>query len=75
MYYLLSIFALTVGMAYAAVPLYRLFCQASGFAGTVKTDIDVEKIASKSLNTQSHTFCAKKWKQVITIICFNFLMG
>lgn len=25
-----------VGMAYAAVPLYRVFCQATGFDGTVK---------------------------------------
>lgn len=25
-----------VGMAYAAVPLYRLFCQATGFAGTTQ---------------------------------------
>src|SRR5262249_60629761 len=26
--------ALMVGMAYAAVPLYRLFCQVTGFDGT-----------------------------------------
>ncbi len=26
----------TVGLSYAAVPLYRMFCQTSGFAGTVK---------------------------------------
>lgn len=27
---------LMVGMAYASVPLYRLFCQATGFAGTTQ---------------------------------------
>ena len=26
-----------VGLAYASVPLYRMFCQATGFGGTVKT--------------------------------------
>jgi cytochrome c oxidase assembly protein subunit 11 len=26
----------TLGMSYAAVPLYRMFCQATGFGGTVK---------------------------------------
>ncbi|WP_088343015.1 MULTISPECIES: cytochrome c oxidase assembly protein [Rhodomicrobium] len=28
--------ALMLGMAFAAVPLYRLFCQATGYAGTTK---------------------------------------
>ena len=26
----------TLGLAYAAVPLYRMFCQATGFGGTPK---------------------------------------
>ena len=30
------VFAGMVGMAFAAVPLYRAFCQATGFAGTVR---------------------------------------
>lgn len=33
---LVLVFAGMVGMAYAAVPLYRAFCQATGFDGTVK---------------------------------------
>lgn len=37
---------LTLALAYAAVPLYRMFCQASGFAGTVGVDIDPEKVAT-----------------------------
>jgi cytochrome c oxidase assembly protein subunit 11 len=32
----LVIFALMVGVAFAAVPLYRVFCQATGFNGTVR---------------------------------------
>lgn len=33
-----------LGASYAAVPLYRLFCQKTGFAGTVKTvDVDYER--------------------------------
>ena len=27
----------TAGLSYASVPLYRMFCQATGFGGTVKT--------------------------------------
>jgi len=27
----------TIGLSYASVPLYRMFCQATGFGGTVKT--------------------------------------
>ena len=32
----LAIFATMVGVAFAAVPLYRVFCQATGFNGTVR---------------------------------------
>ena len=32
----LAIFAVMVGVAFAAVPLYRAFCQATGFNGTVR---------------------------------------
>jgi cytochrome c oxidase assembly protein subunit 11 len=30
------------GMAYASVPLYKLFCRATGFGGTVRTALDTE---------------------------------
>jgi cytochrome c oxidase assembly protein subunit 11 len=32
----LAIFATMVGVAFAAVPLYRVFCEATGFNGTVR---------------------------------------
>jgi cytochrome c oxidase assembly protein subunit 11 len=32
----LTVFAAMVGLTYASVPLYRLFCQSSGYGGTVK---------------------------------------
>lgn len=34
--YLISGIAFAAGMTFAAVPLYRMFCQASGFGGTVQ---------------------------------------
>ncbi|RWW52208.1 hypothetical protein BHE74_00041383, partial [Ensete ventricosum] len=34
--YLLGMVAAMVGASYAAVPLYRRFCQATGYGGTVQ---------------------------------------
>ena len=34
---LLALFAGMLGLAYASVPLYRIFCQATGFAGYTQT--------------------------------------
>lgn len=39
--YLTSAAVLAVGLSYAAVPLYRLYCQASGYGGTTKKAVDV----------------------------------
>ena len=41
--YLMSIVVGMVGVTYASVPLYRLFCNATGFAGTVQTGKTVEE--------------------------------
>ncbi|GAO47942.1 hypothetical protein SAICODRAFT_31740 [Saitoella complicata NRRL Y-17804] len=37
-YYTLSVFIGAFGVTYAVVPLYRLICQTTGFAGTPNTD-------------------------------------
>ena len=35
---LLALLILVLGLSYSAVPLYRLFCSATGYGGTVKVD-------------------------------------
>ena len=50
--YLVSLCILTVGASYAAVPLYRIFCQSSGYGGTVKTGHDASKVASMKTNKE-----------------------
>ncbi len=34
--YLVAFVVAMVGLTYASVPLYRMFCQATGFGGTVQ---------------------------------------
>lgn len=41
--YLVSVVIGMVGVTYASVPLYRLFCQATGFGGTIKEGKTVEE--------------------------------
>merc|ERR1711916_115416 len=40
MYILGAVVVSTVGLSYAAVPLYRMFCQATGYGGTTSRDED-----------------------------------
>jgi len=42
--YLISAAVGTTGAAYAAVPLYRVFCQTTAYGGTVKEGHDTEKV-------------------------------
>ena len=42
--YMVAIVITVVGLSYAAVPLYRLFCQASGYGGTVVVVDSGEKV-------------------------------
>eukprot|EP00088_Acartia_fossae_P015869 TRINITY_DN187_c0_g1_i1.p1 TRINITY_DN187_c0_g1~~TRINITY_DN187_c0_g1_i1.p1 ORF type:complete len:264 (-),score=55.40 TRINITY_DN187_c0_g1_i1:253-1044(-) len=51
-YYLCSMAVLTVGAAYAAVPLYRAFCQSTGYGGTVKDGHDTEKVETMEKNEE-----------------------
>jgi cytochrome c oxidase assembly protein subunit 11 len=42
-----------VGVAYAAVPLYRLFCQVTGYGGTTQVAEQAsEKVLSKTINVR-----------------------
>jgi cytochrome c oxidase assembly protein subunit 11 len=36
--YLLSLVLIVLGSSYASVPLYQLFCQSTGFGGTVQVN-------------------------------------
>mmetsp|Transcript_34260 Transcript_34260/g.65441 ORF Transcript_34260/g.65441 Transcript_34260/m.65441 type:complete len:332 (-) Transcript_34260:309-1304(-) len=45
MYYLVALIVGMVGLTYASVPLYRMFCQATGYGGTVKRKTVEDKIA------------------------------
>jgi len=42
--YMASLAVGTVGASYAAVPLYRAFCQSTGYGGTVKEGHNTEKV-------------------------------
>ena len=48
---LVTIFLLMLGLSFAAVPLYELFCRVTGFAGTTQnaTNKEVPKVASEAL--------------------------
>ncbi|XP_046399032.1 cytochrome c oxidase assembly protein COX11, mitochondrial [Ischnura elegans] len=43
-YYFGALGVLTVGFTYAAVPLYRMFCQASSYGGTTAVGHDADKV-------------------------------
>lgn len=52
-----------VGLTYAAVPLYRMFCQATGFGGTVREGRVVEeKLRARraSRDEQAEAACARR---------------
>ena len=42
--YMTALAVAVVGLSYAAVPLYRIFCQASGYGGTVSVVDPSEKV-------------------------------
>lgn len=46
LYYAAGATVLTVGLSYAAVPLYRMFCAAYSYGGTTGAGHDAEKVGS-----------------------------
>ncbi|XP_055598436.1 cytochrome c oxidase assembly protein COX11, mitochondrial [Uranotaenia lowii] len=63
-YYAAAACVMTVGMSYAAVPLYRMFCQAYSYGGTTGANHDGEKVESM-----------KKIKDRVIKIRFNADIG
>ncbi|PSN28986.1 Cytochrome c oxidase assembly protein COX11 [Blattella germanica] len=43
-YYIAATAVLTVGLSYAAVPLYRMFCQSYSYGGTLGSGHDADKV-------------------------------
>ncbi|XP_042238117.1 cytochrome c oxidase assembly protein COX11, mitochondrial-like [Homarus americanus] len=46
LYYIAAVWVLAFGLSYAAVPLYRIFCQAYSYGGTPQEGHDAEKVES-----------------------------
>lgn len=44
MYYIISIGVVFLGLSFAAIPAYRIFCEATAFGGTTQVADDLEKI-------------------------------
>uniref|UniRef100_A0A182J665 Cytochrome c oxidase assembly protein COX11, mitochondrial n=1 Tax=Anopheles atroparvus TaxID=41427 RepID=A0A182J665_ANOAO len=63
-YYVAAAGVLTVGLSYAAVPLYRMFCQAYSYGGTTSQGHDAEKVENM-----------KKIKDRVLKIKFNADIG
>ncbi|KAK9880766.1 hypothetical protein WA026_013087 [Henosepilachna vigintioctopunctata] len=48
LYYVTAAGIVTVGLSYAAVPLYRMFCQAYSYGGTISAGHDAKKVEGMS---------------------------
>ena len=54
--YVVAIAIVVTGLSYAAVPLYRIFCQATGYGGTViKVDAGEKIEAMKPIEERELT--------------------
>lgn len=61
--YLVTLVVGMVGLTYASVPLYRMFCQATGFGGTIKEGRSVEeklKARREDINEDLEKAAAKR---------------
>jgi cytochrome c oxidase assembly protein subunit 11 len=71
-----GVFVLMVGASFAAVPLYRLFCQVTGFDGTTQEAVAApERVLDRTLNINFDTnvrglpvtFHAEQVRQVVRV--------
>lgn len=51
-YYFGATAVLTLGLSYAAVPLYRMFCQATNYGGTTNSTHDGSKVEGMKVKTE-----------------------
>lgn len=71
--YAIAIAITVTGLSYAAVPLYRIFCQASGYGGTVvKVDAGekVEKMEAIRERELTIRYKASEIGQNLVIVTF-----
>ncbi|SBT43794.1 cytochrome c oxidase assembly protein COX11, putative [Plasmodium ovale wallikeri] len=52
-YIILSMSAIMFGLSFAFVPLYQLFCQSTGYGGTIQNKIDINKIVNKKVSDKN----------------------
>ena len=68
--YMVALTVVVVGLSYAAVPLYRLFCQASGYGGTTVQSEGGDKVEKMepvperelTVRFNADTSAAMQWK-------------
>lgn len=58
--YLFALVAAVVGATYASVPLYRMFCRATGFGGTTQRATLEDKLASDAWSAAQRDEAAKR---------------
>lgn len=65
--YLLTVVVGMVGFTYASVPLYRLFCQSTGYGGTVRVGESVEEKLKKRADAPNPEIEAAAASRTITV--------
>lgn len=58
--YLLALVSVVVGGTYASVPLYRMFCQATGFGGTTRRATLEEKLARDAWSDEAREAASRR---------------
>ena len=54
---LVGIFVFMLGLSYAAVPLYDLFCRVTGFGGTTQISNEAPKIVLNKVQNRQSSKC------------------
>lgn len=65
--YLVAVVVGMVGLTYASVPLYRMFCQATGFGGTVQEGRSVEEKLRKRESERNEALESAAASRIITV--------